>query len=304
MLGSALVSVLGRNGAVELYATGRKAQIMPSCGVKEWLRFHAGEDFPPLLELAHGDWIVNAAGAIPQRHPEETDELGMVRVNALLPYELAEVCDRTGARMVHVTTDCVYSGRTPPGRTVLNRYKEHDTHNNHRLYGRTKSMGEVLNNKRVLNLRCSIVGPEPFGRADSLLGWFLGSAVGEAAVIGYADHYWNGVTTLALSKVIEGLVLYDQEISLPSLHHLVPKGAVSKAELLGLFNEHFAAGAKIDPASLGGVDRTLGTSHPGLNNRLWALAGYEDPPTIEEMVQELARWVGAGNYPFKKEASA
>jgi dTDP-4-dehydrorhamnose reductase len=152
-------------------------------------------------------------------------------------------------------------------------------------------------------MRCSIVGPEPAGRSVSLLEWFL-SQPRHSKVAGYSDHYWNGVTTLALAKVIEGIVLYDQDLDLPSLHHLVPSGAVSKASLLGLFKEHFGHEAEIEPRATSGIDRTLGTSQRELNNRLWALAGYDVPPTIEEMVAELARWVRSGGYPFRKEVSA
>jgi dTDP-4-dehydrorhamnose reductase len=303
MLGSALASVLHRNASVQVYATFRTPwpERLAVDGL-EWVHFQAGGSLPPKIELGAKDWIVNAAGAIPQRPDDHGGDLGMVRANALLPYELAEICERTGARMINVTTDCVFSGRTSPGKASLNKYTERDTHDSHTFYARSKSMGEVLDNRKVLNLRCSIVGPQPRGKS-SLLEWYLGS---DQSVAGYADHFWNGVTTLALAKVIEGVILYEDRAwgDLPGVHHLVPKGHVSKAELLALFRQAFDAGPEIQPVNLGGVDRTLGTVRPELNNRLWALAGYEAPPTIEEMVQELARWVGAGNYLFKKEVQA
>lgn len=300
MLGSALVSVLGRNAAIELYATLRVPWVgRPPGNVKRWIPFQAGEEFPLGLELGPGDWIVNAAGLIRHRMREDTPAQAAeaIRVNSLLPYELAEVCHKTGASMVHVTTDCVFSG-TVTGRSALNRYEERHPHDARSLYGRTKSMGEVMGWKRVFNIRCSIVGPEPCGRNVSLMEWFL-SQPGDSTVAGHSDHFWNGVTTLALSKVIEGLILYD-DLDLPSLHHLVPKSFVSKADLLGLLKEHFNHRTQIQPRTTGGVDRTLGTFQRELNNRLWAVAGYDVPPTIEEMVAELARWVRSGGYPFKE----
>jgi dTDP-4-dehydrorhamnose reductase len=298
MLGSALVSVLSNVPDLEVYATYRTPWSGgPPVEVKKWFMYHSGRGLPVSVQLGEGDWVVNAAGSIPQRKgalPTDT-----VRVNALLPYELAENCGQTGARMIHVTTDCVFSGKTQPGKTTLNSYKEGDAHDAHELYGRTKSMGEVLDDRRVLSLRCSIVGPEPRGRSDSLLGWFLANA--GKPVMGYADHYWSGVTTLALSKVILAVIQNAGELAdLPSVHHLVPGDWVNKAQLLGMFSQAFDVPADIRAENVGGIDRTLGTAHPKLNNRLWALAGYEKPPTIEEMVSELACWVGAGNYPFKK----
>ncbi len=228
----------------------------------------------------------------------------MVRVNALLPYELAEICHETGARMIHVTTDCVFSGAGGRG-GAYNHYRERDVHDSSNFYGRTKSMGEVLHDKRVLNLRCSIVGPEPRIPGKGLLGWFL-SHPRTNPILGFGDHLWNGVTTLALAKVIQGIVLNADDLkfaSLPRIHHLVPKGEVSKAALLELFAAHFGKPSKIEVHNVGGVDRTLGTSHPDLNKRLWRLAGYGKPPRIEEMIRELSRWVDAGNYPFSQEVS-
>jgi dTDP-4-dehydrorhamnose reductase len=301
MLGSALVSVLSKNASLELYATYRTpcGQVAVA-GVSKWFMFRAGEPLRPSLEIGAGDWILNAAGLI--RHkmregsPEESAEA--IRVNSLLPYELAQVCHRTGASMIHFTTDCVFSGKSLG--TQLNRYLERDHHDASDLYGRSKSMGEVRGFNRVFNVRCSIVGPEPKS-AVSLLGWFL-SQPGDS-VAGHLDHLWNGVTTLALAKVVEGILLAgEDDLQLPDLHHLVPEGSVSKAKLLALFSVHFRRGVKVEDRRVGGIDRTLGTSQQDLNNRLWAMAGYEKPPRIEEMVEELARWVPAG-YLFRKEAA-
>jgi len=263
--------------------------------------FRAGQDFPPSVQLEVGDWIVNAAGAIPQRALHH-DDAGMVRANALLPYELAEVCWKTGARMVHFTTDCVFLGNGGRG-GAYNHYRERDVHDATSLYARTKSLGEVLNNKSVFNLRCSVIGPEPEGRSVSLMEWFLRNS--PRVVVGYGDHFWNGVTTLAISKVIRGMILNAEDLGFgqfPRVHHLVPKGQVSKAGLLRIIAKEFDSMSKVNEQSVGVVDRTLGTDHHKLNSELWSVAGYEKPPTIEEMVSELARWVGAGDYPFKLQA--
>lgn len=305
MLGSALVSVLGGVEGVELYATFRTPWtegVPERPRTKKWFMYRGGQ-FPPSVDLGKGDWIVNAAGAIPQRPLDHDGDAGMVRANSLLPYELAEIAGEAGARMIHVTTDCVFSGDSR-GHTSLNSYKEKDVHDAREFYGRTKSMGEDRHSRHVFNLRCSIVGPEPRGSGRSLLSWFLNHPRVNP-VMGFGDHLWNGVTTLALSRVIQAVIQNAESLefaSLPRVHHLVPEGYVTKSKLLSLFAQHFDKPTKIEVHSVGGVDRTLGTSHPKLNSRLWALAGYEKHPTIEEMVAELARWVSSGDY-FKKEAA-
>lgn len=300
MLGTTLVAVLAERPELEVYATYRNPWGVgppePDAGAKKWFMFVAGQQFPPAFGLEPGDWIVNCAGAIPQRLAGS--EARMVRVNALLPYELAEMAEEADARLINVTTDCVFSGGPRAIGSSLNKYKEQDAHDARSLYGRSKSMGEVRGNVRVLNLRCSIVGPEPRGRSDSLLGWFLSCQ--EGSVTGYGDHFWNGVTTLALSKVIRGIVL-GKDLQLSDLQHLIPADWVSKASLLGQFARHFDKAIEVAEKKVGGVDRTLGTSRPEMNKHLWELAGYGKPPRIEEMVQELASWVAAGGYPFMKE---
>ena len=297
MLGSALVSVLSRNPSLDVYATfTRPWSSRPRVAVKRWFMFRAGQSFPPAVQLGTGDWIVNAAGLIRHRmgpSPTMMSRSEAIRVNSLLPHELAQIALQTGARMINVTTDCVFSGRA-------GGYVETSQHDPADFYGQTKSLGEPRGSGQVTNLRCSIVGPEARGKL-SLLEWFLAQPEG-SVIKGYADHAWNGVTTLALSKVIEGLILYSGEGALTELHHLIPADDVSKLSLLELFRDAFGRKIGIEYVAAGKVDRTLGTSQPEVNNRLWALAGYEKPPRMESMVAELARWVES-SYPFAQEVS-
>jgi dTDP-4-dehydrorhamnose reductase len=286
MLGSMLVDVLSRNAAVKVAASFSRVWIhKPNPGIK-WFMYRmggSGRPVPLSVELTAGDWVVNAAGLIRHRmgpSPSMMMRSEAIRVNSLLPHELAQICLQTGARLINVTTDCVFSGEK-------GGYREDDPHDPEDFYGQTKSMGEPRGCDSVVNLRCSIVGPEARGKL-SLLEWFLSQEEG-STVQGWANHAWNGVTTLALARVIEGMVLYGGDLALPDVHHLVPGDDVSKAQLLELFKA--AYGRRIEIEHVGqaqGVDRTLGTSQPELNNRLWSLAGFEKPPRIEEMVQKLA----------------
>ena len=150
------------------------------------------------------------------------DRRRAVEVNASFPYRLATAADARGVRIIQIATDCVYSG-------AIGRYDESASHDATDVYGQTKSLGEVPGD-HVLNLRCSIIGPE-IGSTTSLLEWVLAHPQG-ATLGGYIDHHWNGVTTLAFARVASGIVLAGDPLA--GTHHLVPADSVSKAELVRL----------------------------------------------------------------------
>jgi dTDP-4-dehydrorhamnose reductase len=153
------------------------------------------------------------------------------------------------------------------------------------VYGKTKSLGEV-SAENVLNLRCSIVGPE-LGRPISLLGWALSSPAA-AELTGYTQHRWNGITTLHFAKICAAVI---DGAGVPSRQHVVPADSVTKAELLELMLAAFGrtdVAVRHAPGPGAPVDRTLTTRDPAANERLWRAAGYTRPPTIGEMLGELA----------------
>jgi dTDP-4-dehydrorhamnose reductase len=112
-----------------------------------------------------------------------------------------------------------------------------------------------------------------------------------ATISGYTNHRWNGITTLHLAKLCAGIIQSDHH-QLRSLWHIVPGDSVSKAELIQKILAAFDRGdvtVKPEPAAVA-VDRTLRTIHPEVNRQLWAAAGYPVPPTVAEMVEELAQF--------------
>ena len=244
-------------------------------------RFEAGRDDPGALLKASGcGWVVNAIGVI---NPliDASDPVSVERamaVNARFPHALADAAASAGVRVLHLTTDGVFSGRR-------GTYTEADPHDATDVYARSKSAGEV-DAPHVLNLRCSIVGPEP-PPGRSLLNWLLAQPAG-ARLSGYDNHRWNGVTTLHLARVCDGIVRARAE--LPSTLHLVPGDAVSKADLLGMLAVAFRRDDLVIErgAAPVAVDRTLGTLHCETNALIWRAAGYPEPPPVATMVQELA----------------
>lgn len=216
-----------------------------------------------LLKLNNNERIINCIGVI---KPYCDDVERAIRVNSLFPHSLP-------ARTIQIATDCVYSG-------AHGNYTEQDLHDATDVYGKTKSLGEA---PQLYNLRCSIIGPETQNHL-SLLDWFM-SQEGEAN--GFTNHLWNGITTYHFAKIAQGVIISN--IKLPKIQHIVPADIVNKHQLLQIIAEEFNKDIKVKPVTAPeAVNRTLSTSNPELNNQLWQLAGYDKPPTIRQMIKELA----------------
>ena len=279
MLGGMVARVLAERPKLELTTAARGDRAVDA---SRHQRFDALHD--PLDSLLGGgryDWIVNAIGVIKPRIDEKNPASidNAIAVNALFPYRLAREAAARGQRVIEVATDGVYAGAAGP-------YDESAPHDPRDVYGKTKSLGEVPADN-VWRLRCSIVGPER-GPASSLLGWALGAEAG-TELTGYDGHRWNGITTLHFARLCAAIVA-GAEVP-PGLQHVVPADSVSKAELLELALEAFGRtdiSVRRTPGPGAPVDRTLATRDPAANERLWAAAGYERPPTIEAMLHELA----------------
>lgn len=226
---------------------------------------------PALFKTLSGyDWIINAIGKIPQRCK---DDFAFWKVNAGFPFRLANVAETLKINVIQIATDCVYDGKRGD-------YTELDAANPVDVYGRSKLEGEIVSHN-MSHIRCSIVGPETHGK--SLLGWFLS----EQKITGFTNCQWNGVTTLHFAKVCQGIINYG--LPMPHIHHLVPADRVSKYELLKLFKRYFSTKTVIEKGEAPkSENRTLATVDPVLNMKLWALAGYPKPPTIAQMIKELA----------------
>lgn len=203
-----------------------------------------------------------------------------IRVNAQFPHTLATAAETLGTKILQIATDCVFSG-------ARGNYTESSPHDALDVYGKTKSLGEV-HSPNVRHLRASIIGPEPKDH-KFLLDWFLGQPRG-ATLNGFTNHDWNGVTTLHFARVAAGVAAGDTV--LPQLHHLVPRGRISKAGMLHAFRASYGRSdltiKEVEAPST--IDRTLQTGDDGLNARLWADAGHAGPPSVEEMIAELAQF--------------
>jgi len=219
--------------------------------------------------LTETDWVINCIGSIPQKND---DPETFIRLNAVFPKFLAE----TKASVIQIATDCVFDG-------TKGSYSESDPKTASDIYGLTKYLGEVSRD-RFLNLRASIIGPE-LSSKKSLFEWVRTQPEG-ASVYGFANHYWNGVTTEAFAKVVKGLI--KTNIKLGGTFHLVPGDQVSKYQLVKMIAAVTGrTDLTIEPKIVDPIDRTLRTDFPNLNSMFWRVAGYESAPTIDQMISTM-----------------
>ena len=261
--------MLGSAVAAELRAAGHDVRAPARAD------FDAAVETPaPLLTGGPGT-VVNAIGVVKSRidadDPASVD--GAFEVNGRFPQRLARAAGVHGWRVIHPTTDAVFAGTDAP-------YDERARHDATDPYGQSKSLGEV-EAPHVVNLRCSIVGPEP-PPGRSLLAWMLNQPQG-AQLDGYANQRWNGVTTLHLARLIRAAL--EQEV--PNTLHLVPGDDVTKAQLLqaiaSAYGRNDVAITPVDAPTA--TDLRLTTIHPEANAALWAAAGYPEPPTVAAMLR-------------------
>ena len=286
MLGAMLVDFFSRDNALEVTATVRSQELLGQYAFRlhqvKWELVDVETDNDPkfLQVLENQDYAVNAIGVIkPYVHDENPLEVQRaINVNSLFPHLLAKAAERQSVQVIQIATDCVFSGRGA-------NYLEEDDHDPLDVYGKTKSLGEARSSS-IHHLRCSIVGPEPKGYV-SLLEWFLRQPQG-ARVIGFTNHSWNGITTLQFAKLCYGII--KRKLRLPHVQHVVPKDAVTKAELIHEFAKAFKRTdiSVVDELAKAPLDRTLATHNKDINSLLWASAGYEGAPSVSDMVRELS----------------
>ena len=284
MLGMMVADVLSHH-CPNLTVTARPSKARLSTPSVRWVDFDASagpEAIAALIQSTRPAWVVNCIG-VTKPHIKDDDPAQVQNalvINALFPHRLGKAADERGTRVIQIATDCVYSG-------TKGKYSEGAIHDALDVYGKTKSLGEC-HYQKVHHLRCSIIGPEA-GTTLSLLEWFRGQAK-NATLRGFTNHRWNGVTTLQFAKVCWGII--GNRRPPPSLQHLVPADAVTKLKLLQLLGESFnRRDLRIEAAAATeAVDRTLSTEHAESCIDLWHMAGYTTPPTVGEMVKELAAY--------------
>lgn len=214
------------------------------------------------------DSVVNCIGILNQAAEENKADAAFL--NGCLPHELVRMAEGTRTQVIHISTDCVFSGDR-------GRYTETDLRDGTSFYARSKALGEIEEPGHV-TLRQSIVGPDLKAEGIGLLNWFL-QQTGE--VNGYTRVMWTGLTTLELAKAVE---MAAQE-RLQGLYNMVPDESISKHDLLALFNRYLrVAKVTIRPCDRVKEDKSLVRTRWDVEYRA---------PGYEAMIRELAEWMKA-----------
>ncbi len=209
--------------------------------------------------------VINCVGLVKQRSAAN-DSLLAIEVNALFPHRLANVCLAAGSRVIHVSTDCVFSGRA-------GAYTESSFADAEDLYGRSKLLGEIAY-PHAITLRTSIIGRELTTR-QGLTEWFLAQ---QRRVKGYTRSRFSGVTTHEFARVVSEYVIPRWDLS--GLYHL-SSSSITKYELLELLAAAYRHDVEIEPEDQTVCDRTLDST------RFKQATGFV-PRTWPEMVHEMA----------------
>jgi dTDP-4-dehydrorhamnose reductase len=211
------------------------------------------------------DFAINCVGAIKHRTDFKHDD--MITLNSLWPWKLAEWCDDNDIKLIHITTDCVFSG-------MKGKYTEEDHHDAYDFYGKSKSLGECSDLAMIL--RASIIGEE-IQLFSSLLSWAK-SQKGKS-VDGFKNHIWNGVTTYKFAEICK--LIINKDLFKKGLFHIFAKDDVSKFDLLVMFNKKFKLNMTINEYYAESIDRSLRTIKP--------LCGLLQIPSVSDLVDNMDR---------------
>jgi dTDP-4-dehydrorhamnose reductase len=218
-----------------------------------------------LIDTIRPDITINCIGLL-NDHASNNTKLAF-QVNSLLPHQLAKFTERYQGKLIHISTDCVFSGKKGD-------YTENDIPDGTSIYAQSKQLGEIISDKH-LTIRTSIIGPELKDDGIGLFLWFMNQ---RGIIKGYKNVWWNGVTTLELAKAIETMIKHD----ITGLFHLGSGKKTSKFMLLKTIQQIFGKiDVEIVPDSNFIQDRTIKSTRTDFK--------YE-VPTYEEMLLELKNW--------------
>lgn len=213
------------------------------------------------------DAVINCIGLLNQF--AERDHAEATLINGYLPHFLAKITEDMNTQIIHMSTDCVFSGNT-------GQYTESSTPDGILFYDKSKAIGE-LNDSKNITLRNSIIGPDINENGIGLLNWFMKQ---QKTVYGFQKAIWTGQTTLQLAKTMEQVAIHK----VTGLYNMVPKESISKFDLLKLFNKYI----RKEPISI--LPDLEFISDKSLIRTSYTNFSYEIPD-YETMIRELGEWM-------------
>jgi len=267
MLGNALFRVLSKESSHQVWATLRDPELLVHFNQLEKSQLISNVDvldirrLEEVLDMMQPDVIVNCVGLIKQMD-KTNDLLTVLPINALFPHQLAKLCLKIGSRLIHISTDCVFSGRK-------GMYREEDQSDAEDLYGKSKYIGELRDTVGALTLRTSIIGHE-LNSNNSLVNWFLSQ---HGTVKGYEKAVFSGFPAVELANIIRDYVI--PRTDLQGLFH-VSSNPIDKYSLLSLIADTYHKDINIIKDDRLVIDRSLNS------DKFRKATDYESPnwPTL------------------------
>ena len=251
MLGSVMFRVMSENCNWRVYGTVRdpsKTRIANNRirgSIIAGINIEQVDQLAGVLELHRPDIVINCVGIIKQKE-SANDPLVILPINSIFPHRLARLCKLIDARLIHISTDCVFSG-------IRGSYVESDVVDARDLYGISKAIGEI-SYSNTITLRTSIIGHESQS-TNGLLEWFLSQ---DSQCKGYRRAIFSGLPTVVLSKIIRDYIIPNREIS--GLYH-VGSDPINKFDLLKIISEVYKKQIKIVPDDQLVINRSLNSKH-------------------------------------------
>ncbi len=210
------------------------------------------------------DFIINCIGLLIEgsQNIERAQYL-----NTTLPNELKKISKEIDSKLIHISTDCVFSGE-------IGSYKENDIRDGKGTYAETKILGEIID-KENLTIRTSIIGPELKSNGEGLFEWFMRQT---NEVQGYKNALWSGVTTLELSKAIRWAI----KNNVNGLYHITNNKVINKCDLLNLFKKYTKKNIKIIPFENKRVDKSFVDTRCLID---YVIPSYDE--MVESMINEI-----------------
>lgn len=262
MLGSAVFRVFSADAGHETWGTLRSASGLRHFPDALHGQLLSGVDvldqdaLTAVMARVKPDVVINCIGLIKQL-ADANDPLTALPINAMLPHRLARLCALGGARLIHVSTDCVFAGRK-------GLYRESDLSDAEDLYGKSKYIGELRDLPHAITLRTSIIGHE-LGSNHALVDWFLSQ---QGSVRGFTRAVFSGLPTVELARVMKDFVVPHPELC--GLYHVAAE-PIDKFRLLKLVATQYGRQTEIRPDDALVIDRSLDGS------RFAQAAGYVAP---------------------------
>lgn len=263
MAGHAVTLTLNKNKDLNTYNVSHSRKLNNQSTNMDVMELEKFDRFLNTLQL---DVVINCTGILNEFAEKFKDKAAFI--NGYLPHFLETKYEGTGTKVIHLSTDCVFSGRG-------GGYDEHSCKDGDSFYARTKAVGELVNGKD-LTIRTSIIGPDINMGGIGLFNWYMKS---KNQINGYINHLWTGVTTIELAKAVEAAISEN----LSGLYHLVPPDKINKYDLLILLNHKFnRKDLSICRFENSFIDRSLINTRSDFTYKV---------PGYEQMAEEIKIWI-------------